>query len=368
MKKQNSYYNIFKYIVNKGETTRREIEKDTGYSWGTVSSNVCYLMDDGLVKETRSVINGVGRSTYFLTANGKYVTIGVDINAIGLSCTVSEINGKELVCFLTLFFVKDQQDVINLIYSTFDKGFAWVGDKYQIFSIGLSCQGGVQSQTGYFTDFSFVNHWEPVNIKQLLMDRYHVFVTICNDMSAVAKDYVFKYPNNKENTLIIRLVDGIGFTFTNTYGEANEFIRSDFGHMIMVRDGLQCVCGKKGCLEAYASLRGIMLRAGLSLFEREKLFSEQYKYQEYIDDAADYLGIAILNVISGYDIRNVVLTGRMVEFGDRFINRIKESYIKYRNGSHLNPDINITVLPNLSPSLGVAMTSVGERIDYEKNK
>lgn len=367
MKRQNSYYNIFKYIVSKGETTRREIEKETGYSWGTVSSNVCYLMDDGFIKETRSVINGVGRSTYYLTANGDYVTIGVDINAIGLSCTVSEINGKELVCFLIPFFIKNQKDIINLIYSTFDKGFAWVGNKYKIFSIGLSCQGGVDTKTGYFTRFSFVDHWDSINIKQMLIDRYHVFVTVTNDMTAIAKDYVFKYPNNKDNALIIRLVDGIGFTFTNAGGDASEFIRSDFGHMIMVRDGLQCVCGKKGCLEAYSSLRGIMLRAGLSLFDREKLFSEQYKYQEYIDDAADYLGIAILNVISGYDIKKVILTGRMVEFGERFINRIKESYIKYRNESNLNPDITITVLPNLSASLGVAITSVEEKIENEKD-
>ena len=187
-KRQDSYYNIFKYIVDKGETTRREIEKATGYSWGTVSSNVCALMDDGLIKETRNVINGVGRSTYFLSANGKYVTIGVDLNAIGLSCTTAEMKGKIINYFMTQYEAETKEDVIALIFSTFDKAFDWIGDKYHVFSIGLSCQGGVDPKTGYFTNFNYVKKWGPVNLKKILEDRYHIFSVVNNDMRALCMD------------------------------------------------------------------------------------------------------------------------------------------------------------------------------------
>lgn len=366
--RQISYYNIFKYIVKKGETTRREIEKDTGYSWGTVSSNVCALMDDGFVKETRNVINGVGRSTYYLSTNGKYVTIGVDVNAIGLSCTIAEINGKELFFFTSNFKANNSEEVISLVLSTFDKAFEWVGKNYNVFSIGLSCQGGADRETGFFNHFNFIKDWKPINFKSILEEKYHIFAIIANDMEALKIDYMHKYPLETDPVSIIRLVDGIGFTFTPLDAVLTNFMRCEFGHMIMNKEGNSCICGKRGCLETYASIRGLLNRCNLNISDREKLFLEQEKYQKYIDEAADYLGLAILNILSGFVVKKVILTGRMIDFGPKFINDIYSSYTKYRNNSKLNEDIEVIGDSSLSPSLGIAMLSVEEKLDYEKQK
>ncbi len=36
-------------------------------------------------------------------------------------------------------------------------------------------------------------------------------------------------------------------------------------HMAIVRDGIMCMCGNKGCLEAYASARGTDVRVHTAL-------------------------------------------------------------------------------------------------------
>ena len=42
--KKNTLADIVIFILEKKQTTRREIEHETGFSWGTVSANVAFLL------------------------------------------------------------------------------------------------------------------------------------------------------------------------------------------------------------------------------------------------------------------------------------------------------------------------------------
>ena len=52
--KKNTLADIFVFILEKKQTTRREIEYETGFSWGTVSANVAFLLENGYIKEEKS--------------------------------------------------------------------------------------------------------------------------------------------------------------------------------------------------------------------------------------------------------------------------------------------------------------------------
>ena len=58
--KKNTLADIFIFILNKKQTTRREIEYETGFSWGTVSANVSLLIEKGYVTEEKSEQSSVG--------------------------------------------------------------------------------------------------------------------------------------------------------------------------------------------------------------------------------------------------------------------------------------------------------------------
>ena len=49
---QKSFQTIFAYIIKKGKVTRREIQRDTQYSWGSGSSVVSLLIEKKYVIET----------------------------------------------------------------------------------------------------------------------------------------------------------------------------------------------------------------------------------------------------------------------------------------------------------------------------
>ena len=59
--KQKNLSDILLYIMNNGETTRRKIQADTGFSWGTVSNSVTYLIEKGYVY----TVGILGRSDRF---------------------------------------------------------------------------------------------------------------------------------------------------------------------------------------------------------------------------------------------------------------------------------------------------------------
>ncbi len=109
----------------------------------------------------------------------------------------------------------------------------------------------------------------------------------------------------------------------------------ELGHQTILPDGPRCGCGNRGCLESVASGPAIasegirLMRMGLAprLFDlvagnpanvtpREMLASGDASTREAIDRAAQFLGIAVANVVSILHPELVVLGGGVAELGD----------------------------------------------------
>lgn len=86
-------------------------------------------------------------------------------------------------------------------------------------------------------------------------------VVLSNDANAAAYgEYVYGGAQGMDHFIMITLGTGVGsgivvdgklvHGFTGTAGE--------LGHNILIPGGRQCSCGRKGCLEAYTSARGIV--------------------------------------------------------------------------------------------------------------
>ena len=112
--KNTTLANIFIFILERKQTTRREIESETGFSWGTVSSHVTFLIEKGYVTEEKSEQSNVGRATYLLKPNAMHtVSIGLDINRSGLSCEVVGLDSTVKKKFEAEFCAKTQSEVIG---------------------------------------------------------------------------------------------------------------------------------------------------------------------------------------------------------------------------------------------------------------
>jgi len=109
-----------------------------------------------------------------------------------------------------------------------------------------------------------------------------------------------------------------------------EGLAGEFGHMTIVAGGKPCVCGNRGCWEAYASasaasalymgdriqLGGMRAPRYLEIVARAE--TGEIRAQRTLERIGEYLGIGIGNVITGLGVPRVIVSGRVV-YGWKFI-------------------------------------------------
>jgi glucokinase len=104
------------------------------------------------------------------------------------------------------------------------------------------------------------------------------------------------------------LISG-GRLHTGAHGTAGEI-----GHMVLDPEGPLCLCGMRGCTEAYASGNSIGIRAGRPAAE---VFADARagdpEAVATVREAAHMVGIALLNLVNIFDPELIVLGGGITD-------------------------------------------------------
>ena len=139
-----------------------------------------------------------------------------------------------------------------------------------------------------------------------------------------------------DNLLGLKIREGIGLGIIQQgrreHG-ANGFA-GEFGHSILVPNGIPCPCGNRGCLEQYLSETALLTAFAESKAGREPKLSELFKAwdegdpetQRLIDAYIHYLAVSINNLIRLFDPRNIVLNSRVAPHIDGFVEQSANSH------------------------------------------
>ncbi|MBK9177837.1 MAG: ROK family protein [Flavobacteriales bacterium] len=100
-----------------------------------------------------------------------------------------------------------------------------------------------------------------VPLARMMSDRMGVPATLGNDANAAALgEWRYGVGKGIDDLLVVTLGTGVGSGFIvngklvlGSAGNAGEL-----GHTILIPGGRDCTCGRKGCLEAYVSIRGMI--------------------------------------------------------------------------------------------------------------
>jgi glucokinase len=115
--------------------------------------------------------------------------------------------------------------------------------------------------------------WEGViPLAKLVQDALNLKTTITNDANAATLgEMMYGAARGMNDFIMVTLGTGLGSGFVANgqliYG--HDGFAGEFGHVIAVRDGRSCGCGRNGCLETYASATGIVRSAREWLEERQ---------------------------------------------------------------------------------------------------
>ncbi len=146
---------------------------------------------------------------------------------------------------------------------------------------------------------------------------------------------------------------GCGYVLNSEVYHGSHGFAMELGHVTAITDGDLCNCGRKGCLEAYASVDGIRRRVERELaldfsssgsFSLIELISAQQEYPritELIQEGMHALALGISNLVVVMDPDLVVIGGGAMDAGLyelTDLEKIIRGYLPPLNSSHLTLD------------------------------
>nr|MBU9888907.1 ROK family protein [Candidatus Omnitrophota bacterium] len=126
----------------------------------------------------------------------------------------------------------------------------------KILGIGIGCPGAVNSVKGTVPRSPNLPGWTGIPLRKILSRSAGLPVFLANDANAAAMgESLFGAGCGVRDFIYITVSTGVGggIVLGGRLHEGAGFAAGEIGHMSVVPDGQKCNCGKRGCLEAYAS-------------------------------------------------------------------------------------------------------------------
>ena len=131
----------------------------------------------------------------------------------------------------------------------------------KIAGIGIGIPGSVDNESGLLIRLTNLPTWNGFPLKKFMEERCHLYVKMINDADAAALGEA-KLGRGKDVNymLMFTLGTGVGggIVINKVVYSGNKGMGAELGHITVEHNGRQCGCGRKGCLEAYASATALI--------------------------------------------------------------------------------------------------------------
>lgn len=276
------------------------------------------------------------------------VALGIDIGgtntAYGLVTGSGEILKRNI---LPTNAMDPAEDLFKRLFDIFDSEYEIMKNELDLIGIGIGApnanyyRGTVENPPNL--------NWGVVDLKELLKKYYDLPSAITNDANAAALgEMKFGTAKGMKNFIQITLGTGLGSGIVvegnMLYGYSG--FAGEMGHVISVRDGRKCGCGRRGCLETYVSAPGIK-RTLFELFAdsndnsvlREKSINEidsksiceaaingDKLAQNAFKFTGKILGEAMADAVAYLSPEAIILFGGLANSGDLLLNPVKKHF------------------------------------------
>ena len=247
-------------------------------------------------------------------------------------------------------------------------------DKEDVQGIGLGVPGPVDNEGVVHKCVNL--GWDVVNVEKELEEKTGLLVKAGNDANVAALGEMWQGGGKGyQNVVMVTLGTGVGggiIVGGKIIAGANG-AGGELGHIHMDDEETECCgCGRKGCLEQYASATGIVRVAGRMLAASEEdstlrglqnitakdvldAFKEgdalAVRIMEYV---GDLLGGALAGFAAVVDPEAIVIGGGVSKAGQPLIDCIQKYYMKYAFPSCKDTQIVLATLGNDAGICGAA--------------
>lgn len=209
--------------------------------------------------------------------------------------------------------------------------------------VGIGSPGAVNNETGEIIFAGNLN-FHDVNIKKLMEDRLHLTVYVENDANAAAfGECLAGAAKGVKYCVMVTLGTGVGggIIIDGKIYSGYNHAAAEVGHMVIERNGVACSCGRKGCMEAYASVTGLirMTKSAMLQDEKSKMWDLVHgdinevsgrtsfdamregdaSAQKVVDEYIEYLGNGISSFINILQPEYLVIGGGISKEGETLL-------------------------------------------------
>lgn len=239
--------------------------------------------------------------------------------------------------------------------------------KFPVEKVGISSCGMIDRARGCIS-YSNNIRWKNKNLTGDVAKRIGLPVKIANDAKCAAlAEAVMGAGRNYSRVCMITLGTGVGGCFIRNkkLDEGNAYADADgiLGHITVEAGGRLCTCGRRGCLEAYASASAVMNtyreKTGISLsaqeiFQRARAGEEPAK--KTVELFCHYLADGLVSLVNVLRPEIIVLGGGVAGSGEDFIPYLQEAVNTLSYGGTILPvKIAVAELGNRAGMIGAAL-------------
>ena len=339
--KQNNHNLIKRFIYRNSPISRVEIAQQLGLTTATITGMVNPMISSGLLRETvapTEEAKSAGRPRMMLEFIPEaYYVCGVDVGVYHTNYILTDIRGNIIAVRHTEQLLDEYQITLERLAQEIPGFLSEAGvPREKMLGVGICLPGMIDGSADKIYDI-FYEGWTEHNLCAELGQRLGLKVEVENNVRARAisaelfdrmvKAEPFAYFFVSFGVACQMIIDG-----KVLYGQSAA--AGEIGHTVVQRNGPVCpTCGNRGCLEALTGERAILQQCRdimasdtatvlkelckdpRSLTMDQVLMAQKMGDQavgHIIEDAIEYLGIALANTINLISPRAVVLEGRIL--------------------------------------------------------
>ena len=228
----------------------------------------------------------------------------------------------------------------------------------EVVSVGVGTPGSVNKNNGYI---EFANNlgFDQVPAKEMLEERIGKPVYLDNDANCAALgEAIAGAGKGVGNFVAVTLGTGVGsgIIVNGKIVAGVNYAGGEMGHTVIMVNGKQCNCGRKGCWEQYASATALISQtkeamlankdskmwqltngsvdnaSGRTAFDGMRLGDETAK--KVVDDYIYYVAVGVINIINTFQPEFVCIGGGISHEGDTLLNPLRKHVQDERYSIH----------------------------------
>lgn len=274
--KYNNKSEILKMLQKNGAMSRKDIAACMGLTPAAVTMLCNAMIEENVIAEKGELQEErrAGRRKVLVDINYNYKRIvSVNIEAMDTKITVTDIKGSNLAEAKIQTDTKISPEIFLENLTKEIKILLWEQQiqLFDVLGVGV-CIPGIVNRSKGISIHAYGIWKQEVEVKKILERYISCPVIVENNVKAFAEgEMLYGVGKSGDNMLFLKWGPGVGSAIVigNELYEGFQHNAAEIGHYIIEPDGIECRCGRRGCLETRVSVDALAKRIQQE-FSKEK--------------------------------------------------------------------------------------------------